>query len=491
MLPWRRCHLVESVTMPRRARSPLAVVCVVAALPAVGLGALAWVANSKVATVSISTDAGAVTVVAPIPLASPLLSVRRAPGTLATDARGTALVAAAAALLGAIDGTSCAALGINDQVVKSVNPDLVVVPASNLKIVVAAVALDVLGPGATFTTQVVGPAPVSGVINGDVYLVGGGDPVLSEAWYTKVTATHKRPPLHATSVEALADALKAAGVTSITGSIIGDGSRYDAETYPPGWSADIRAVADGVPVGALVLNDSTTKAGVIGKDPALAAARAFNVVLKAKGVTVASDSKVGTAPVGAGVLASVQSAPLSDLLNEMLATSDNLTAEMLVKEIGKVVATKATRVDGLAAITQKLTTWGVPVVGLLLADGSGLSRENHLTCSTLMAVLIRGTAGDPVGAGLARAGQDGSTLADYFTKAGLIEVLQGKTGSLKDVKSLSGYFVVGADEVEFVVILNGPTATAFQPIWDQLGAALLAATSAPTADRLSPAATVG
>jgi len=179
---------------------------------------------------------------------------------------------------------------------------------------------------------------------------------------------------------------------------------------------------------------------------------------------------------------------MSDLLNEMLATSDNLTAEMMVKEIGRSVAQQGTRTAGLQAITDRLTQWGVPVAGVHLTDGSGLSRDNQLTCSTLAGVLTRGAPADAVGSGLAIAGQAGSTLADAFPQAGLTGVLRGKTGTLTGVKSLSGYFVAGDAEIDFVLILNGTSAANYQATWDALGAALLASSGGPTADSLAPIA---
>jgi D-alanyl-D-alanine carboxypeptidase/D-alanyl-D-alanine-endopeptidase (penicillin-binding protein 4) len=186
------------------------------------------------------------------------------------------------------------------------------------------------------------------------------------------------------------------------------------------------------------------------------------------------------------VLGSVTSAPLVDILNEMLATSDNLTAEMLVKEIGYVAGVGGTRAGGLQIITERLATWGMPMAGVGFTDGSGLSRDNQLTCALLAGVLARGSATDPVGAGLARGGQSGSTLADSFRQAGLADVLQGKTGTLSSVKSLSGYFVSGGTEVAFVLILNGEAAGDYQTRWDALGAALLTITGVPAADTLVP-----
>ena len=160
------------------------------------------------------------------------------------------------------------AVGMNDRLLAGTNTATPVIPASTLKVVVAAAAVEILGAGTVFTTTVEGAAPVNGVVEGDVHLVGGGDPVLSEAWYTEITPNHKRPPVNTTGVDVLADAMQAAGITAITGSVIGDGSRYDDEHYPPGWTAEERATRDGVPVGALVINDSTSQSGGIASDPA-------------------------------------------------------------------------------------------------------------------------------------------------------------------------------------------------------------------------------
>lgn len=473
--------------MSRRARRPVAALTVLALIPAIGLGAVAWWAHGKVPAEVSAAPSDTTPVVQPAAMATPLLSIRRSPAVLAADRRHDLVSASMAPLADSIDATSCLVIDLDDQQVLGRNADLAVIPASNLKIVTAAVALDVLGAGTTFTTTVVGPAPVDGVIDGDVYLVGGGDPVLSEQWYTQPSSSRKRPPLHPTDVNALADALKNAGVTRITGKVLGDGSRYDTEAHPPGWSSDIQATVDGVPVGALVINDSISQSGGIAKDPAASAAKTFAGLLGDRGVQVGG-SGTGTAPGGQAVLASVQSAPLTDLLNEMLATSDNLSAEMLVKEIGVAVAQQGTRAAGLQAISDRLTQWGVPMAGVHLTDGSGLSRDNQLTCATLSAVLTRGTPSDPVGNGLAIAGQAGGTLADAFPQPGLTGALHGKTGTLTGVKSLSGYVMVGSDEIDFVLILNGASAADYQATWDKLAAALLASAGGPTADSLAPVA---
>jgi len=457
---------------------------VIAAVPALTLASVAVYAHGR-AQVDVRADLP-VPAVNAAPLRTPLLSVRRSPQVLASDHRREVLSRAVQSLAVDVDSTSCFAVGVNGRLLTGSNTATSVVPASNLKVVVAAVALEVLGPGTVFDTTVVGATPSGGVVQGDVYLVGGGDPVLSESWYIQVTDWHKRPPLNATGVEGLADALVTAGVQRITGSVLGVDSRYDDERHPPGWSDDIRATIDGVPVGALVVNDSVSQTGAIGQDPARHAATVLTRLLRDRGVVVEGEPGTGAVADGSVQLATVTSQGLPALLNEMLATSDNLTAEMLVKEIGARAAGAGTREAGLRVISETMAKWGIPSEGLDLHDGSGLSRENRITCTTLLAVLQRGSATDPVGAGLARAGQDGSTLDGKFEQPGLIDVLRAKTGSLREVKALCGYFPAGADEIAFVLVLNGPTATAFESRWDALGDALLAAAGTPAPDVLSP-----
>ena len=458
----------------------------VAAIPALLLAALSIYATANDGSVSVPVSTTPALVALPPVMPTPLLSLRRSPSPLAASRRTALLSQAVQPLTTAVDGTSCVAVGMDDNLVAATNADLQVIPASNLKLVTATAAVQVLGAGTVFSTSVVGAAPLNGVVDGDVYLVGGGDPLLSEQWYTQPSASRKRPPQHATSIEALADQVVASGVTSITGDVVGDGSRYDDELHPPGWSRDIRASADGVPVGALVVNDSITQSGGIGDDPAKSAAATFRSLLRDRGVVVGGNATTGVAPSGAGVLATITSAPLSDVVNEMLATSDNLTAEMLVKEIGRTVAAPGTRDAGLQVIGSKLAEWGVPAGTFTLVDGSGLSRENRITCNGLLTVLHRGSGSDVVGGAMAKAGDAGSTLDGKFEVPGLQGVLQAKTGSLREVKALCGYFPAAGGEVAFVLILNGAAASNYARPWEQLGQVLLATAAAPSASSLAP-----
>ena len=218
-------------------------------------------------------------------------------------------------------------------------------PASNLKILTAAVALDVLGPGFTYSTKVVGPLGTDGVVQGDLYLVGGGDPVLASQWWNGNNP--KWPPFNETSFEALADEIQQAGVTKITGNIIGDGSRYDDEYFAPTWAAADHVTQAG-PIDALLANDSWQTPQVSAKDPALGAATVLRGMLKDRGIKV-GDVATGVAPDGGATIAELKSQPLPAILAEMLTTSDNNTAEMVLKEIGYQVAGQGTRAAGLAS----------------------------------------------------------------------------------------------------------------------------------------------
>jgi hypothetical protein len=128
-------------------------------------------------------------------------------------------------------------------------------------------------------------------------------------------------------------------------------------------------------------------------------------------------------------LARIESAPLAAVVAEMLTTSDNNTAEMLVKEIGLVASGRGTRIDGLAAVAESLRRLGVPVDDLVLVDGSGLATGNRVRCSTLVGAL--GAADPAVTAGLPVLGTSG-TLTGVMTDHPLAGSVVAKTGTLNN-----------------------------------------------------------
>lgn len=422
-----------------------------------------------------------------INLVTPVMSFRRAPGVLSRRLNRDEFATELEAVADRIGRTSCLTVSVDGAPVVTENEQVQVMPASVQKLVVGATALEVLGPGFRFTTSVTGTVGPDGVVDGDLVLVGGGDPVLSTDWWP-TSQRQSEPPIHVTRLEELADEVVAAGVTRVTGRVVGDGSRYDDQYFIESWGDDIRVVEAG-PIDALLVNDgwTTTSVDDVADDPALGAAELFTELLRDRGVRVGRGAAAETMPFG-DEIASVQSQPLSAIVQEMLLTSDDNTAEMLVKEIGAEVSGSGTTTAGIEAIVGQLMTWGVSIDGLLMKDGSGLSRDNRITCATLQSVLEQSGADDPLGAALPVAGVSG-TLADVFVGSSIEGRMRAKTGTLTDVKSLAGYVpVVGGGTIEFTLIQNEPGVDqgAFLAVWEELASALASYPTGVTAATLAP-----
>jgi len=463
---------------------PLVALTIAALIPALLLwGVWRWAdgeaAAADDAVPETDTSVPATTVPAQPALSTGLLSMRRTAGELSRHLNVTAFQEAATAMNSVVGDRSCSAISLDGTDVGSVNPDTIVIPASNQKILVAAVAEDVLGNDFRYTTRVVGPQPSGGVVSGDVYLVGGGDPLLSGEWYPD-SNLDRNPVFGITSLDQLARELVAAGVTRIDGTVRGDGSRYDDEYYIDSWGEGVAGIEAG-PYDALLVNDARVLGDdQRGSDPNEAGAREFVRILAEQGVVVSGGSGTGVAPGDVPELAAIESEPLAAAIAEMLTNSDNNTAEMMVKEIGVAVSGQGTRESGLNAIASTIAGWGIDTTGMVLGDGSGLSLDNRISCSTLLDVLQYSTYDSPVGAGMAVAGETG-TLADIFTDTPVEGRLRAKTGTLNNppfdqdppaVKALSGYVPVdGGGAIEFVLILNGPTISdqsEYRQVWAEL-----------------------
>jgi D-alanyl-D-alanine carboxypeptidase/D-alanyl-D-alanine-endopeptidase (penicillin-binding protein 4) len=498
---------LERRPQPRRPRTrsrgkgpgPWIVLAIVAVVPALALYGLYVIADGRVGDDVAALPPPSTIVDPPLPdepLRTGMVSFRRLPAVVSRDANTARFESDVAEFLPGLNDRSCVAISVDGQAVGERNADLPVIPASTQKVVVAATALDVLGDDHTYTTQVVAAQqPVDGVVEGDLVVVGGGDPVLASDWYP-TSNLERRPVFHHTSFDELADRVAAAGVQQITGSVVGDGSRYDDEFYAPGWGNGVAGLEAG-PYDALLVND----ARVLGEDrraddPNSAAAREFTRLLRDRGIVVAGAAAAGSAEsLGEPVeIASIESAPLPSIVEEMLTNSDNNTAELVVKEVGFDASsgTAGTRQAGLDRMSEQLAAWDVDTTDLVLADGSGLSLDNRLTCSALLSVLQRSGPNLTIGAALPVAGESG-TLSDVFGGHPVAGRLQGKTGSLNNppfnadppaVKALAGYLPVdGGGAVEYALILNGPTISdqsEYRPIWDALADTLDSYPSGPT-----------
>lgn len=495
---------VDVVAAPvRYPLTPLVALIAFLLVPVVGLTALlVWsdrLADEHEAAAAADTAQPPPAPVPPRPaapaLATPLLTYRRAPERLATAGADIQLAEAMEELAFFVDDRSCLAVSVDGRPVMAHNGDVAVIPASTIKLIVAAVAMEQLGPDHVFTTRVVAPPVVGGEIDGDVFLVGGGDPLLVANDYP--IQDDPLPEFNTTSLDALADAVVATGVQRIRGTVRGDGSRYDDEWVVPSWGAGV-AFVDAGPYDALVVNDARTL-GRFGRqpDPNDAAAREFARLLRDRGVQVDGGFDTGVADPALPELASIQSRPLTDVVAEMLTNSDNDTAEMLVKELGVADGGVGTLPAGLDVVDRTMRSWGVPMQGVRLSDGSGLSSDNRLTCAALLAVLQQ-VAGGPVAAGLPIAGRTG-TLAGEFLGTPVEGGLAAKTGTLGNppadldppaVKGLTGLYETASGEtIEFALVLNGPDISEpdnYADYWVALADRLAAYPQGPAPGTIAP-----
>lgn len=419
----------------------------------------------------------------PAPM-EPIFSVRRIARTTAIEARVSNVRSLLADFTKALPPDSCVVVRAETREVSATRASRPLIPASNMKLLVAAAALDVLGADYRFTTSLIGNR-VGDTIVGNLWLVGGGDPVLSTRAYPP---TQLYPTTSPTFLDSLADELRASGINKITGSVVGDESRYDDERYVPTWGDGIRSIEAG-PLGALMVDDGTLLGDPFKPaQPAVGAATAFTRLLRARGITVIAAPRSGVAPTDGVTIGEVISAPLGVLLGDVLANSDNNAAELLLKEIGLVDEGSPTRVAGLQAVASVLVQRGISTDGVVLVDGSGLDANNRLTCSLLVDLLESFGSQSVLAEGLALAGSTG-TLREQLTTPPALRRVRAKTGTLRTSKALSGFYEVSDGAITFSLLLNGPgvsNQSAYQPQWKSLMNALGAFSDEPRTQDLLP-----
>ncbi|MDQ3542677.1 MAG: D-alanyl-D-alanine carboxypeptidase, partial [Actinomycetota bacterium] len=193
--------------MSSQRSSPIVVLAAVILLPAMALFGVWRYADGKDGETGEplpTTIPGAAAPPAPAPpLSTPLISFRRVPGLIARDLNDDAFIHQVTAFANTLDSTSCLVVRLDGVDVGSHNANVPVIPASNQKLLVAAAALHVLGVEYTFTTQAQAAGVSNGVVPGDLYLVGGGDPLLTTNDYPAENI-NGYAVLNATSLDSLA-----------------------------------------------------------------------------------------------------------------------------------------------------------------------------------------------------------------------------------------------------------------------------------------------
>jgi serine-type D-Ala-D-Ala carboxypeptidase/endopeptidase (penicillin-binding protein 4) len=328
------------------------------------------------------------------------------------------------------------------ETVFSEHGTLSLAPASNEKLAVAYASLVGLGSGHQIQTDVLGRGEQNGTVwQGSLLLVGHGDPTLSSA-----------------DLAELAQQVRAAGILRVTRGVFGDESFFDARRTGTGWKSWFY-VNECPPLSALTV-DRGSYLGRTSRNPALAAVLLFRDALRRAGVAV-EGAGLGRAHGDEVPLAAIESAPLSEILRWMGRVSDNFTAELVLKQLGAIDGNVGTSARGAAYVRGVLADAGVPLAGVRIVDGSGLSLLDRLTTRALGA-LLRAAWADPdvkpwFVAALPVAGISG-TLADRMRRPPARGNVLAKTGTTALASALSGYV---RKRYVFSVLQNGSPVSSY------------------------------
>lgn len=423
-----------------------------AALAVLAVGC--WTASWAI-TAPWSGDAAAVTG----QLEAPVLSTRRIPQTLLRGAGTLLLDEQLDAVVDAAPERSCLAVqpgGSGPVLTRGTTDGLV--PASTLKLFVTQAGLEVLGPDHRFTTRVtVDRIDADGTV-GDLHLVGGGDPFLStDAWVRRLDL----PPHLAshTSLDDLADRVVAAGVRRVSGSVVGDSSHFRAELVETG-----PFVAPG-PASALLVDEGfvswSDEPGALLNDARATTqvtrhgAEVFAGLLAERGVVIAGRPTTGTSPIDAVEVASIESVPLRQVVTTINTFSSSVGAQMILHHLGLELVGVGSNDAGALALTEHLGETGLPMDGVAIVDGTGVSDRNRVTCAAVMALLQRAGPESVLADSLAVSGIRG-TVGQRFPNSELRGLVRAKSGTLHNSRALAGFTRSWVDgrQTPFVLILN-------------------------------------
>jgi D-alanyl-D-alanine carboxypeptidase/D-alanyl-D-alanine-endopeptidase (penicillin-binding protein 4) len=450
-------------------------------------------------------------------------------GVLRTQAAQPPLQSQAEGIVGNADGWSAMAWSLDrKQPLFAINAEEIRIPASNNKVFTAIWALDVLGPDYRFPTDLLLPEPVpaNGVVRGNVYLRGSGDPAFGFPEFTK----DSMDPLRI-----MARQLKARGVRVVEGSVVGDGTIFDSLHYGPEWPRDtgngaayyapgvsglpfqrnvawveVTPTRPGAPAAvqldppapiplvstvrtgggrawAVRKPDEDTirvKGGVSGRGPfrypvgvtkpALLAAGALHQALLDEGIQVRGGATTGATPRDAKLIHRHYSMRLADMIPKLNRDSDNFFAEHLWKAaVARSIGEGSYIRGGPASAKFFIRRAGVPHGQVWQADGSGLSAQNRTSALALVSALAYADQrpwSKAFHESLAVGGDPEGTMRRLFNGGPAEGNLHAKTGYINGVRSLSGYVTAqNGERVVFSFVYNGRNTSGARGVQEQLG----------------------
>jgi len=336
-------------------------------------------------------------------------------------------------------------------------PDVGRMPASVEKLYTSATALLLYGAEGHITTQVLADAlpDETGTITGNVALRGAGDPTFGTA-----------------AAADLAQQLTDAGLTRITGRVIGDESAFDAFRGPP--SEGYRTSSEVGPLSALSFNHGRTglRSPYFQASPATFAAEAFAKELKQRGVKIAGKAKASADTTGMTPYSEHDSPALSEIVRTMNQPSDNYIAETLIKGLGAQFGTAGSTAAGAKVVRDTVAQFdAAPKV----SDGSGLSRSDRTTPREVVGLLegmAENDAGPAFDASLAVMGRNG-TVSTRVRGTAAQDNCHAKTGTLHDVSALAGYCTAsGGHRIAFAFLMNRVYPSSARALQDRMAVAL-------------------
>ena len=418
------------------------------------------------------------------------------------------------------------------EVLYEADADKLYHPASTMKLLTAATALVKLKPNYRFRTTLYAEDVEDNHVRGNVYLKGGGDPlftvedlsdmvetllqsgvmeidgdiVVDDAYFDDVPVGRgwmwDDGPIGGYYSHQSALTINHNGVMVIVspGAEIGEPVRMrldppteylkvvnNATTVSASEDSTLHVERQTVPMPANVLtirglmpiNRAKVRRQVDIVNPALFCGALFTEALARNGISIRGDIRQGAVPDDAAEIAVHTSPPLALVVRRMNKRSDNLIAELLLKTLGaEVIEPPGTSRKGLRVISEFLGDIGVPTTQSTLADGSGVSRYNLLSASTLTHLLARMFQDFSVMPeylmSLPIAGADG-TLAWRMKESEAAGVLRAKTGTMRGVTTLAGYAMTADGEILAFAMLMSHYAGSSNPrraLQDKIGNAL-------------------
>ena len=353
------------------------------------------------------------------------------------------------------------AVNLKGDTLVCLNPQRRLVPASNLKLVTTGAALLALGEDFRYTTTLAADAAADSTLRGNLYIIGGGDPMLGELfpYLPGPDATFGRWS------KALADA----GIAHIEGSIIGDGSWFAAPQYHPDWNVEDLQTRDGVVPSGLTWRG---KMGDSIPDGPSSAALHYLAWLQARDSTCTATASAAVAPPvdSLTVLATLPSLPLRELVRIANCQSDNFIAETLLKTLGKLRGDGDDYPSSIAEMSKSLSPLGLMAASgqMRFADGSGLSRKNYVSPAFMVSFLrgmYRSRVRKAFMASLPFAGEPKTTLENRLPKRpwALRHRILMKSGSMNGVRCFSGYILPSSGRAEETIVFSILTNNAVAP----------------------------